>query len=174
MSNGKHSPNITFIIQGEAFPSCQSSYMRPPPGDWRKENPFALFEPLTKQQRCVWLLFAATKYELFYSYLTQIALLVLVLIACSNRTINTFTLHVILKLVTNCNYSVSALQQWPARLALVPISFPLLRASFIFVFLRSHEKKDGKQKLRLIHMTRCYSILGNPSKPLLTYLRVHL
>ena len=172
MSNGKHSPNTTFIIEDEGFPSCQSSYVRPPPG--RKKNPFALFEPLTKQQRCVWLVFTATQYKWFYSYLTQIAVLGFVLIACSNRTINTFTPHVILKLVTNCNYSVICIVTVASKASNSAYFFPLFRASFIFVFSRSHEKKDGKQKLMLIHMTRCYSILGSPSKPLLTYLRAHL
>ena len=124
-----------------AFPSCQSSYERPPPGDWRKEKPFALFEPLTKQQRCVWLPFASTKYKWFYSYLTQIAVLVFVLIACSNRTINTFTLHVILKLVTNCNYSVICIVTVASKASTSAYFFPLFRASFIFVFSRSHEKR---------------------------------
>ena len=66
-----------------------------------------------------------------------------------------------------------ALQHRPARLALVPISFHSLEL-FLFSYFQGRMKKDGKQKLMLIHMTRCYSILGNPSKPLLTYLRVNL
>ena len=70
-----------------------------------------------------------------------------------------------------------ALQQWPARLELVPMSFDsleLLLFSYCQGRIKKKKIKDGAQKLMLIHMTRCYSILGNPSKPLLTYLRVHL
>ena len=33
MSNGKHTPNSTFIIQDDGFPSCPPSYVRLLPGN---------------------------------------------------------------------------------------------------------------------------------------------
>ena len=60
---------------------------------------------------------------------------------CSNRTINTFTPHVILNLVTNFNYSLICIITVAVRLALMPISFHLFE-------LRLCSDFQGRMKIR--------------------------
>ena len=95
-------------------------------------------------------------------------------IACCSYTINTFTPHAILKLVTKFYCSVINVITVACKGSSCANFFPLFRSSSIFLFLRSHINLRCKGKIRLLHKTRRFSILGirKSCKRLLTYISV--
>ena len=69
-------------------------------------------------------------------------------IACCSYTINTFTPHAILKLVTKFYCSVINVIRVACEGSSCANFFPLFRSSSIFLFLRSHINSRCKGKIR--------------------------